>query len=236
MKVLNIHGVSGSGKTTTAERIIAELTARGYRVGAVREVCSAPPETQNAAQLTAARGNGETNLQFGERLSTAKILEFFAKDYDWVVMEGVSDVTVPTIVTAHDEDGLNEFENGMTFCVSGRIASQIGEYRGVPVIDAVADVSRLVDLIELKVYDLLPSFPPECCTACGMTCAQLGRAILDGKKRRTDCVADRGVELLVNGRRIDMVPFVQSILKNAVLGVAGELEGYVPGCEIEIRF
>ena len=57
-----------------------------------------------------------------------------------------------------------------------------------------------------------------------------------GKKRRSDCVADRGVLLLINGRRIDMIPFVQNILRNAALGVVSELDGYIPGCEIEIKF
>ena len=32
-----------------------------------------------------------------------------------------------------------------------------------------------------------------------------------------------------------MVPFVQKILRNAVLGVVGELEGYREGAEVEIR-
>ena len=169
-------------------------------------------------------------------LPVSKILEFYERDYDWVVMEGVSDFPIPTIVTAINEEDLAIKWEDMAFCVSGCISARIQEYKGVPAIDATTEIKRLVDLIELNVYDRLPNFPPECCTACGMTCEEFARAVLHGKKRRDECVADRGIELLVNGRKIDMVPFVQNILRNATIGVVSELDGYVPGCKIEIRF
>jgi len=247
MKALSVCGISKSGKTTTVEEIIRELTARGYRVGSVKEIhfeaFSIDPDPQSntrrhraaGARLVCARGINETDILFEEMLPAAKILEFYERDYDWVVMEGVSDICVPTIVTAHGEDDLAEKWSDMAFCVSGRISAQIDDYRGFPAIDATTDIKRLVDLIELKVYDRLPSFPPECCTACGMTCEEFASAALHGSRRRSECVADKGVELFINGRRIDMVPFVQNILKNAVLGVTSELDGYVPGCNIELR-
>lgn len=249
MKVLSVCGISNSGKTTTVEKIITELTARGYRVGSVKEIhfetFAIDPDPQSntrrhraaGARLVCARGTNETDLLFDEMLPVHKIIEFYEKDYDWVVMEGVSDVCVPAIVTAHGEEDLAEKWNDMTFCVSGRISSRIKEYRGVPAIDATADVKRIVDLVELKVYDRLPNFPPACCAACNMdSCIDFARAVLAGKRKRSDCIADRGVELLINGRRINMVPFVQNLLRNAALGVISELDGYIPGCKIDIKF
>jgi len=249
LKVLSVCGISGSGKTTTVEHIITELTARDYRVGSVKEIhfeafaMDSDPQSNTrrhrtaGARLVCARGINETDLLFEEKLPVAKILEFYEKDYDWVVMEGVSDICIPTIVTAHNENDLAEKWSNMAFCVSGRISSQIKEYCGVPAINATTDIKRLVDLIELKVYTRLPSFPPECCTACGIdSCDNFARAVMAGRKRRTDCVADRGVALSIDGRQIDMVPFVQNILKNAALGVISELDGYIPGCNIEIKF
>jgi len=168
-------------------------------------------------------------------LPVAKILDFYERDYDWVVMEGVADIPIPTIVTASNEDSLADKWSEMAFCVSGRISANIEEYNGVPAIDATTQIERLVDLIELKVYDRLPNFPPECCTACGMTCVEFASAVLHGKKRRDECAANRGAELLINGRQINMVPFVQNILRNATIGVVSELDGYMPGCKIEIR-
>ncbi|NMB21105.1 MAG: hypothetical protein GX979_09565 [Firmicutes bacterium] len=43
------------------------------------------------------------------------------------------------------------------------------------------------------------------------------------------------VELLLNGAALPMVPFVQAILKNAVLGVVKELNGYREHSEIVVR-
>ncbi|MCL2201913.1 MAG: molybdopterin-guanine dinucleotide biosynthesis protein MobB [Oscillospiraceae bacterium] len=248
MKVLSICGITKSGKTTTIENIIRELTARGYKVGSVKEIHNEsfaidpnPRSNTNrhrsvGARLVTARGNSETDILFQEKLPAHKILEFYEKDYDWVVMEGVSDICIPTIVTAHAEEDLSMKFTGMTFCVSGRISAEIEQYKGVPAIDATTEIKKLVDLIELRVYERLPSFPPQCCTACGMTCEEFAGAVLRGERRRVECVADKGIELLINGRRIDMVPFVQTILKNTVLGVVGALDGYIPEGEIEIRF
>ena len=248
MKVLSVCGVTKSGKTTTIEQVIRELSARGYRVGSVKEIHNEtfaidPDPISNTnrhrsagAELVCARGLFETDLLFPKMLPMAKILSFYEGEFDWVVLEGVSDIPVPTVVTAHHEEDLQAKFNEMTFCVSGRIASRMREYRGLPVLSALENIGELVDLIEQKVYDRLPDFPPECCTACGLTCAELGRAILSGHKKRPDCVADRGIQLTVNRKPINMVPFVQTILKNAVLGVVKELDGYEPEGEIEIRF
>ncbi|MDR0876174.1 MAG: hypothetical protein LBN12_08200 [Clostridiales Family XIII bacterium] len=81
-----------------------------------------------------------------------------------------------------------------------------------------------------------PDFPPECCSACGHTCAGLKTEILSGEAKLEDCVLSRmDVELLIDGKLINIVPFVQRILKNAVLGVVRELDGYHDDSRIEIR-
>lgn len=248
MKVLSVCGISGSGKTTTIENIIKELTKRGYKVGSVKDIhfeqFKIDPEPSSntnrhkaaGATLVCARGLFETDILYPTRLSMDKVLEFYQGEYDWVVLEGVDDFPIPTIVTAHKQKDLSEKWSGMAFAVSGRISSSIEDYQGKPAIDATTNISELVDLIELKVYERLPSFPPECCDACGLSCSELGQAILEGKKRREDCVAERNIELYIDGMQIKMVPFVQQILKNAVLGVAKELDGYKEGASIEIRF
>ena len=248
MKVMSVCGISGSGKTTTIESVIKALTARGYKVGTVKDIHFEafkmdPDPTTNTnrhkaagATLVTARGYYETALLYPNRLHVDTILDFYEKDaYDWVILEGVDCIPVPTIVTAHQSEDLEEKWSLMSIAVSGRYACEISEYKDKPAIDAVTQPDKLTDLIELKVYDRLPSFPPECCKACGMDCGELAAAIVAGKKRRVDCVADQGIELYCNGRRIKMVPFVQSLLKNALLGVVSELEGYEKGCAIDVR-
>ncbi len=246
MKVLSVCGITQSGKTTTIENIIRELSARGYMVGSVKEIhfekfAIDPEPTSNTrrhreagAKLVTARGYFETDILYPEKLPMRKILSFY-EGYDFVVLEGVSDIPVPTIVTAHAADDLEQKLSSYTFCISGRIANQINKYKMLPAISSVTDIRELVDLIEQKVYDLLPDFNQECCSACGFSCAELGKEILGGNAKRSDCVADKGIELTVDGTRINLVPFVQSVLRDTVLGVVKNLDGYREGAEIKIK-
>jgi len=163
MKILSVCGITKSGKTTTIENIIRELKSRGYRVGSVKEIHNEkfaidPEPTSNTrrhrmagAELVCARGLYETDFLFPEMLPMKKILSFY-ENYDWVVLEGVSDIPVPTIVTAHEEKDLIEKFSDMTFCVSGKISANIGEYRGVPAINSLENITGLVDLIENSIF------------------------------------------------------------------------------------
>ncbi|MCL2170185.1 MAG: molybdopterin-guanine dinucleotide biosynthesis protein MobB [Defluviitaleaceae bacterium] len=248
MKVFSVCGIKDSGKTTTVEAIISELVRRGYKVGSVKDIHSEnfaidPVETTNTnrhkragATLVTARGLFETDILYPSQLHMDDVLDVYSREgYEWVVLEGVDCIPIPTIVTAHGSDDLEQKWSDMAIGVSGRIAAEISEHDKKPAIDATTDIAKLVDLLELKVYERLPNFPDECCGACGMNCAKLARAIVAGTKRRADCVADKGIELLINGVRIQMVPFVQEILTNAVMGVVGTLRGYEKGADIKIR-
>ena len=56
------------------------------------------------------------------------------------------------------------------------------------------------------------------------------------RARREDCVLwSQETELLVNGVPITMVPFVQDILKDSILGVVRHLRGFEENSTIEIR-
>lgn len=247
MKVLSVIGITKSGKTTTVEAIIEALIRRGYRVGSVKEIHNEafridPSPTSNThrhrkagAQLVCARGLFETDFLFPSKLSMEKILSLYEGDYDYVVLEGVEDIPVPTIVTAHAEDDLREKWREFAFCVSGRISAEIDGYMGMPAIDATREIEQLCDLIELKVFDRLPNVDVECCGACGGDCAQLALAILRGDKRRSDCCAEKGVHLVIDGKAIPIVPFVQRVLKGATLGIVRELDGYKEGADVEIK-
>jgi len=170
MKVFSVCGITQSGKTTTSEHIIRELTARGYRVGSVKEIhyenfaidpdpsSNTKRHRQAGAGLVTARGFYETDLLFPGKLGIEKILSFYEGEYDWVVMEGVSDASVPVVVTAQGEDDLNEKWSGMAICVSGLISAQINEYRGVPAIDATTNAAGLADLLAASVHEWQEAF------------------------------------------------------------------------------
>ena len=94
-----------------------------------------------------------------------------------------------------------------------------------------------MDFVIEHAFNPLPSFDPKCCSACGYSCRELAGRIAHGEAKREDCVlTSREIELKVDGKPIDMVPFVQNILKNAVTGVIGELSGYKKNSEIEVKF
>jgi len=90
--------------------------------------------------------------------------------------------------------------------------------------------------VEERAFEPLPSFDPECCSACGYSCRELAGLVARQKAKREECVLrSQEVELYVDGKAVPMVPFVQRILRNAVLGVAQELRGFRAGSSIEIR-
>ena len=173
MKVFSICGVSRSGKTTTAEAIIKELTSRGRRVGSIKEIhyerfeidpdpaSNTRRHRQAGAGLVTARGLFETDLLFPGKLPIEKILSFYEGECDWVVMEGVADSAAPVVVTAHSETDLVEKWSEAAMCVSGRIATEIYAsgrveaetqgYRSAPVFDATVDAALLVDFLEKNV-------------------------------------------------------------------------------------
>jgi len=165
MKVLSVCGISKSGKTTTIEHIIKGLTMRGYKVGSVKEIhfetfaIDPEPESntfrhrQAGAGLVTARGYNETDVLFPAKLDMKKIFSFY-EGFDYVVLEGVDDIPVPTIVTAHALEDLEQKWSEHVFCVSGKIAMELSQYGSVPAISATTDADALLDLIEQNVNDL----------------------------------------------------------------------------------
>ncbi len=163
LKVFSVFGVSQSGKTTTIEQIITELKKRGKRVGSVKEIhfkeftidvagSNTWRHKQAGAEMVVARGLKETAVLIPQRLSIDKILGFF--NHDYVVIEGVADTDLPKILCAGEPEEIGSRLNNSVFAISGRIANDLSEYRGLPVINALADTGKLIELIEAKVPDL----------------------------------------------------------------------------------
>jgi len=245
MRVFSVFGTSLTGKTTTIENIIKELIKRNYTVGSVKEIhydkfaIDTPDSNTDrhhkaGSQLVTARGYHETDVLFQSKLSMEDILRFY--NYDFVVLEGVTDCNVPKIISAAATEEIDERLDDTVFAISGKISNEISEYKGIPVINGVKDIEKLVNLIEKKVFTKLPDFPPECCSACGYNCSELAKRILQGKSNRSECTLDSsGVKLFMDDKEIEIVPFVKNILHNAVEGVVSELDGYRPGAKIEIK-
>ncbi len=248
MKAIAVNGITMSGKTTVCETIIRGLRKRGYRVGSVKEIHYEafeidpnPKSNTNrhraaGAQLVTARGMTETDILYPSMLPIFDILKHY--DHDYVILEGVTDCNVPRIITAHKEQEVEERIDERAVLVSGVIAnSGVGEVQGLPVVNALQDPDALVEFVIERAFEPLPSFEPKCCTACGHTCREFAGLVAHRNAKREDCVlTSQKIELKINGQSVDMVPFVQNILKNAVMGVITELSGFSTNSEIEIKF
>lgn len=244
MRVFSVVGYTKSGKTTTIEKVITELRKRNYTVGSVKDIhfeqfqidtdgTNTDRHKKAGSQLVTARGLYETDILFQEKLDIYKIASFY--DVDYLVLEGVREANVPMILTADCLEDLDERYDGRAFMVSGKIADEIDEYKGLPAISALEDVQAITDRIEAMTFELLPDFDPKCCTSCGMTCRELCMKIVAGEKQRSDClISNDNINLKVDGKVIPMVPFVQNILRNAVMGVVSELQGGDGNSTIEI--
>ncbi len=246
MKVLSVYGYTQSGKTTIVENIISQLKKRNYSVGSIKEIhyekffidspgSNTHRHRQQGADPVTARGYQETDILYGSKLTLPEILKHYSQDY--VVCEGVTDYNLPKILSAKSMAEIEERWEPGIFAISGRIAETLGEsYRGVPVINVLEDPEKLTDLVIEKVFDLLPDVDEKCCYACGFGCRGLTEQILQGLATRQDCIQKtNSIKLWINGQEIGMVPFVETILKNACLGVVSTLEGYEPGKPIEIK-
>lgn len=244
MRVFSVAGYTKSGKTTTIEKVIEELRKRNYTVGSVKDIhyedfridtegTNTDRHKKAGSQLVTARGLYETDVLFQEKLDVYKIASFY--DVDYLILEGVREANVPMILTADCIEDLDERYDGRAFMVSGKIADEIDVYKSIPAISALQDLGGLVDRIEAMTFELLPDFDPKCCSACGMTCRDLCTKIVAGEKQRSDCIiSNQNISLKVDDKEIPMVPFVQNILRNAVMGVVSELDGGDGNSKIEI--
>jgi molybdopterin-guanine dinucleotide biosynthesis protein B len=160
MKVFSIFGVSDSGKTTTVEFIIAELIRRDFSVGSIKDIhfqdfnmdqegTDTWRHKEAGAQLVTARGLHETDILFKGRLSLKRLLDIY--DQDFVVLEGANNFFGPGIISAHNEHEIDIRMRHNIFALVGKVSRELGEYKGIPVLDGREDIVKLVDLIEENV-------------------------------------------------------------------------------------
>ena len=173
MKVVRIAGSNNSGKTTTLEYLVRDLTYRGYRVITAKDFTdtrfSVDKEGRNTmrhrvagSQLVIARGIHETGFLYQRRLSVREMLE--GLDFDYCVLEGFDNVNLPTIVTLKDLTDADRYINENTFAISGVVANtiNISDFKGIPVYNGILESRRLTDLVIEKVGDYDRDEPSLC--------------------------------------------------------------------------
>lgn len=248
MKVIAINGTTKTGKTTACEVIIEGLKKRGYSVGSVKEIhfeeFKIDPNNENntnrhriaGSQLVIARGLYETDVLYQKMLPIQDILKHF--NHDFVVLEGVSDCNCPRIITGATNEDLELKLDGRVIAITGKYSNEHqGTYKDFPIINTLTEGERLTQFVIDNAFEPLPDFDPKCCSACGHTCRELTSLICQKKAIHSDCIVDdKNIHLTINGEEIQMVGFVQNILKNSVMGVVSELDGYKKDITVEVKF
>jgi molybdopterin-guanine dinucleotide biosynthesis adapter protein len=162
VKVFSIFGTSKTGKTSSVEAVIRELRKRNYSVGSVKDIhyegfAMDTPGSDTyrhqyaGAEMVTARGIFETDVLYSGRLPLSQVLALY--DQDYVVLEGTNEFDGPGIISAKDIADIDRRMRGTVFAITGRISAELAEYKGLPVLNALTDTARLVDLIEAAVPD-----------------------------------------------------------------------------------
>lgn len=246
MKVLSVAGYHHTGKTTVVVELIKELRRRGYRVASIKDIHSddftMEKEGSNSwkhweasQNVVFARGHNETCQIWHKQLSLNEMLDRL--NADWVVVEGMKTAALPRIICAESIEQLEELVDDTTIAVSGKFSDANSNYRHLKVLNATKDITELADLTERKVFEVLPLAKPECCGECGLSCYEMTGAILQGKRSREECRTDRRlkVKIRLNGKQLDIVPFVQNTLKDIILAYLQNLKGFKKDSKISIE-
>ena len=102
MRVFAISGMSGTGKTTLFERLVHELTKKGYFVAALKstqEDVFAPEGTDTwrhqraGAKTTVLLGPQSTTIRHDHRMTLREI--FADSDFDFLLVEGMKRSKIP---------------------------------------------------------------------------------------------------------------------------------------------
>ncbi|TYP56683.1 hypothetical protein [Thermosediminibacter litoriperuensis] len=233
MRVFAIYSPTRSIKSfPVTVGIAGELKKRGYTVGLINAGDDAGVEA--GPFETVSRASPEcTAIYIGGGFSLEELLRLYRQDY--VILEGFEKVAAPKILWVEREENLRDFTDDLVFAVTGHFVKAPPFCEGVPFIE-VKDVKRLVDLIEERVYEKLPGIEGGGCGLCGRDCYGMAADILKGRASRKDCKGSQNdpVEIKINGKKLDMVPFVRNMVVSVVKGVLSPLKGFEEG-QIEIR-
>ncbi|MBV0923778.1 molybdopterin synthase [Halomicroarcula limicola] len=158
MHVLRVVGPSDAGKTTLVERLTERLAEEG-RVATVKHI-DCDPDVDTEGKDTArhrAAGAGETYgvtsdgswFATGENRSLSDLLDGFAPEYDYALVEGYGDATLPTVVLGGEGGDAADDSDGREY--AGEILQR------APDADSVDVEAALDALAETEPYETLES-------------------------------------------------------------------------------
>jgi molybdopterin-guanine dinucleotide biosynthesis protein B len=242
MRAVAVIGFKDSGKTALAERIIHRLKARNLRVAVVKHAHGGlTPPLKDSGRLFNAGADLVVTVAEGAveeyRRYDAKLWEVISqvRAYDFAVFEGFkSEFPGARIAVAGDAEEARQLTSPLTVAIVGP-RGRIGGGFSVPIFDPVEDADKIVDYVLEKAFEPLPGLN---CGFCRYgDCLKLAEAIARGEATHKECtVFSSKVRLRVDGKSIELNPFVQEVFRNVILALASTLKGTPPNpSTVEVR-
>ncbi len=138
-KILCICGVKNSGKTTMMERLITELTRRGYHIAAIKhdghdfepDVCGTDSWRFNKAGAYGSAVYSKNRLMMIKKEESPDIYSIatFYKEADLILVEGLKDMELPKIEIVRrgiSKNAVSNPKNRLMVITDENIASDCG--------------------------------------------------------------------------------------------------------------
>lgn len=215
MKIISVVGTKDTGKTALVVKIVDELVKRGFKVGTIKHVHGSFDvegrdtwkHKEAGAELVVGSA-AETFFLLNERLELYEILTMVEcmKKFDFLVIEGFKTSNYAKI-------SVTDFKDEYT--IKHVNAFEINEN----------ELKSLVDLIEERSYGKLPELN---CKECGFErCKDFAKAVVKGEITEKTCTMkkEKNMELKVDGVSIPMNAFVQTFVRNTLVGMVASLKG-----------
>lgn len=209
--IVALVGKSGSGKTTLLEKVIAELTKKGYRVGVIKhdahgfEIDHEGKDSwrhKKAGAVTVALSSPEKFAVIKDvdpEWLPERIIALYLGDVDVVVAEGFKKSPFPKI------EVIRKANSSRPVCAKDKrliaFASDFQVSKKLPVF-GLNDYKGVASLIEKEIIK---------------------------KHQAVD------INLVVDGQKIDLKPFIENLIKDGVTGMIRSLKGCSEAKEIELR-
>jgi molybdopterin-guanine dinucleotide biosynthesis protein B len=209
--IVSIVGKSGSGKTTLLEKVINELTRRGYTVGVIKhdahgfEIDHEGKDSwrhKKAGAVTVALSSPEKFAVIKDvsvEWTPERIIDSYLIDSDIVITEGFKKSAFPKI------EVVRKANSTQPVCGNDkRLLAYVSDFK----------VSVKHPIFKLDDHKGVALF--------------IEKEII--KKHQS-----AGVSLIVDGQKIELKPFIESLIRDGVTGMIKSLKGCSGAKEIELR-
>lgn len=209
--IISIVGSSGSGKTTLIEKVISELTRRGYSVGIIKHDVHGFDIDHRGKDSWRHKEAGAITVALSSPWKFAvikdvrkewepeRIINSYLSDSDVVLTEGFKKAAFPKIEVVRKANSAKPVCAGdprlLAYATDAKIRGKIPVY-------SINDYKGIADLIEKEI---------------------IGKFVASG------------ISLTADGKKVALKPFIENLIRDAVTGMIRSLKGCSDASEIELR-